>query len=70
MGLLFGRDGGRLLNMILGPTREERGAADRTRRSSQWCGSTPGDAPPPAPFGMRRRAPRPTPRGLDLRDFQ
>jgi hypothetical protein len=67
-GLLFGRDGGRLLNMILGPSREERDAADRTRRSGQWCGSTPGDAPPPVPFGQRR-GPRPVPRGIRIRDF-
>jgi hypothetical protein len=61
-GLLFGRGGGRLLDLILGQSREERDATDRTRQSGQWCGSTPGDAPTPRPHGMRR-GPRPVPRG-------
>ena len=64
---LFGRDGDRLLDMILGPSREERGAADRTRESGQWCGSTPEDAP--SRWRLGTRGPRPIRRGMDIRDF-
>jgi hypothetical protein len=67
-GLLFGRDGGGLLDIILGPSREERGAADRTRESGRWCGSTPERAPSPWQFGGARGS-RPMRRGLDIRDF-
>ena len=63
---LFGRDGGRLLDLILGESREERDAADQTRRSEEWCGSTPGNAPDARELGRVRR-PRPVRR--DLRDF-
>jgi hypothetical protein len=66
-GLLFGRDGGRLLDMILDPSREERRAADRTRESGQWCGTTPEDAP--SPWRLGARGPRPRRRGMDIRDF-
>ena len=65
-GLLFGRGGGGLLDLILGQSREERDAADRTRRSGQWCGSTPGRPPAPGPRGIPRGI---VPRGLDIRDF-
>lgn len=65
-GLLFGRDGGRLVDLILGPSREERDAAGRTRQSERWCGSTPGTAPAPGQLG-RVRGPRPVPRGMGPR---
>jgi hypothetical protein len=64
-GLLFGRGGG-LLDLILGQSREERDAADRTRQSGQWCGSTPGRRPSPGPLGGPRGR---VPRGIDIRDF-
>ena len=71
-GLLFGRGGGGgLLDLILGQSREERDAADRTRQSGQWCGSTPGRRSAPGPRGIPRGPmPRgPMPRGMDIRDF-
>jgi hypothetical protein len=69
-GLLFGRGGGGLLDLILGPSREERDAADRTRQSAEWCGSTPGGRPAPGPLGRPLGRPRgPMPRGLDIHDF-
>lgn len=40
--LLFGRDAEGLIDLIAGEGRTEREAADRARRSGQWCGSTPG----------------------------
>jgi hypothetical protein len=66
--LLFGRDGGGLLDMILGPSREERGAADRTHQAGQWCGSTPENAPSRWQLGGAR-GPRLPRNGLDFRDF-
>jgi hypothetical protein len=62
--LLFGRDAGRLLDLITGETSREREMADRVARSGEWCGSTPGRGrsdlradradgltPPSFPFG-------------------
>jgi hypothetical protein len=62
--LLFGRDAGRLLDLIAGETSREREMADRVARSGEWCGSTPGRrrsdlrrdgadrvTPPAFPFG-------------------
>ncbi len=40
--LLFGRDAGRLLDLITGETGREQEMADRAVRSGEWCGSTPG----------------------------
>jgi hypothetical protein len=40
--LLFGREAGELLDLITGEGGSEREAADRARRSGEWCGSTPG----------------------------
>jgi hypothetical protein len=40
--LLFGRDAGRLLDLITGESDREREMADRVARSGEWCGSTPG----------------------------
>jgi hypothetical protein len=40
--LLFGRDAADLVDLIAGEAGGEREAADRARRSGQWCGSTPG----------------------------
>ena len=40
--LLFGRDAGRLLDLITGESDREQEAADRVVRSGEWCGSTPG----------------------------
>ena len=56
--LLFGREAGELLDLITGEGGSEREAADRARRSGEWCGSTPGrgslhDAVP-SPHGGRR----------------
>ena len=42
---LFGPEVGQLLDMIIGETPEERGAADRVTDAGQWCGTTPGDVP-------------------------
>lgn len=39
---LLGRDAGRLLDLILGESEEEREMTDRVRRSARWCGTTPG----------------------------
>jgi hypothetical protein len=40
--LLFGRDAEGLIDLIAGEGGGEREAADRARRSGEWCGSTPG----------------------------
>jgi hypothetical protein len=40
--LLFGRDAGRLLDLITGESDREQEMADRVARSGEWCGSTPG----------------------------
>lgn len=44
--LLFGDGAGELLDLITGESGIEgegdRAAADRVRRSGEWCGSTPG----------------------------
>jgi hypothetical protein len=40
--LLFGRDPAGLVDLIAGEGGGEREAADRARRSGEWCGSTPG----------------------------
>ncbi len=40
--LLFGRDAEGLIDLIAGESGGEREAADRARRSGEWCGSTPG----------------------------
>jgi hypothetical protein len=40
--LLFGRDAGRLLDLITGESDREQEMADRVVRSGEWCGSTPG----------------------------
>jgi hypothetical protein len=42
VSLLFGRDAGRLLDLITGESDREQEAADRVARSGEWCGSTPG----------------------------
>ncbi len=42
---LLGPDAGRLLDLILGKTPEERGAVDRVRDAAEWCGTTPGSVP-------------------------
>jgi hypothetical protein len=39
--LLFGRDAGRLLDLITGESDREQEMADRVARSGEWCGSTP-----------------------------
>ena len=39
--LLFGRDAGRLLDLITGESDREQEAVDRVERSGEWCGSTP-----------------------------
>ena len=39
--LLFGRDAGRLLDLIAGGSGNEREMANRAVRSGEWCGSTP-----------------------------
>jgi hypothetical protein len=62
--LLFGRDAGRLLDLITGESVREEEMADRVVRSGEWCGSTPGHGratrpadgadrlrPPAFPFG-------------------
>jgi hypothetical protein len=62
--LLFGRDAGRLLDLIAGENDREQEMADRVARSGEWCGSTPGRGrsdrradgsdrlrPPAFPFG-------------------
>ena len=59
--LLFGRDAGRLLDLITGESDREQEAADRVVRSGEWCGSAPGHRrparpdrprPPAFPFGV------------------
>lgn len=61
---LFGRDAGRLLELIVGETGEERRAADRVRDADGWCGTTPGNVRGPRPGrpiptrAPRRAAPR------------
>jgi hypothetical protein len=55
--LLFGRDAGRLLDLITGESDREQEAADRVVRSGEWCGSTPG----------HRRSNRPSPGSDRLR---
>jgi hypothetical protein len=40
--LLFGRDAGRLLDLITGESDREQEMADRVVRSGEWCGTTPG----------------------------
>jgi hypothetical protein len=64
VGLLFGRDGGRLIDLVLDPTREERETAARTRRSGRWCGTTPGNAPGPRDLGGM-----PRPHRVVIREF-
>jgi hypothetical protein len=54
--LLFGRDAGRLLDLISGDG--EREAADRLARSREWCGSTPGHGRAPRPTSGEDRSPR------------
>jgi hypothetical protein len=44
--LLFGRDAGRLLDLITGENDREQEMADRVARSGEWCGSTPGHGRP------------------------
>jgi hypothetical protein len=57
--LLFGRDAGRLLDLITGESDREQEMADRVARSGEWCGSTPGHgrAARPAVGGDRLRPP-------------
>jgi hypothetical protein len=58
--LLFGRDAGKLLDLITGEGSREQEAADQVARSGEWCGSTPGgNRPTVFPFG--RLAERLTP---------
>lgn len=56
--LLFGSEAGELLDLITGEGSSEREAADRARRSGEWCGSTPGrgsvERAVPSPGGGRR----------------
>ena len=40
--LLFGDGAGELLDLITGEGDGDNAAADRVRRSGEWCGSTPG----------------------------
>jgi hypothetical protein len=40
--LLFGRDAGRLLDLVTGESDREQEMAERVIRSGEWCGSTPG----------------------------
>ena len=40
--LLFGRDAGRLFDLVTGEGGREQEMADRVARSGEWCGSTPG----------------------------
>jgi hypothetical protein len=40
--LLFGRDAGRLLDLITGDGGREQETADQLARAREWCGSTPG----------------------------
>ena len=65
--LLFGNDAGELLDLITGEggiaggisgeSGGDRAAAERVRRSGEWCGSTPGrgsaDRGPAWPNGGR-----------------
>jgi hypothetical protein len=63
--LLFGDDGDGLLDLIAGGITDEiagdggtdRRAAERVRRSGEWCGSTPDRV---SSRGGRRGSPRPT----------
>ena len=57
--LLFGRDAGRLFDLVTGESSREQEAADRVARSGEWCGSTPGRARPirPVPGTDRLRPP-------------
>ena len=57
--LLFGRDAGRLLDLITGESDREQEMADRVARSGEWCGSTPGHgrSARPAPGADRLRPP-------------
>jgi hypothetical protein len=60
---LFGRDAGRLLDLILSETPEENGAASRVRDAGGWCETTPDSVPAPGPFrrpgGHVQRGPLP-----------
>lgn len=56
--LLFGRDVGRALDLVLGPTGEERDMAARVGDAGRWCGTTPGAAAPAWHAGTRRAAGR------------
>ena len=40
--LLFGRDAGRLLDLVTGENGREQEMSDRVARSGEWSGSTPG----------------------------
>jgi hypothetical protein len=40
--LLFGDDAGKLLDMFSAGGGDEVGMAERTQRSGEWCGTTPG----------------------------
>jgi hypothetical protein len=60
--LLFGDDGGRLLDLFGGGDEDGFGMAERARSAGEWCGSTPGrDSAADAargvarPHGMRRQ---------------
>ena len=57
--LLFGRDAGRLFDLVTGDSGREQEMADRVARSGEWCGSTPGRGRSPRPEadweGPRRR---------------
>jgi hypothetical protein len=56
---LFGRDAGRLFDLITGESSREQEAAGRVVRSGEWCGSTPGGrrSNRPAPGADRLRPP-------------
>jgi hypothetical protein len=57
--LLFGRDAGRLLDLITGESDREQEMADRVVRSGEWCGSTPGRGRSPRQAGGANPSRRP-----------
>jgi hypothetical protein len=57
--LLLGRDAGRLLDLVTGESDREQEMADRTLRSGEWCGSTPGRGRSPRPASGADPARRP-----------
>ncbi|HEX4091440.1 MAG TPA: hypothetical protein VHZ33_22230 [Trebonia sp.] len=68
--LLFGRETGELIDLITGESgitgdgSGDRQAAERARRSGEWCGSTPGRGS----AGRAADWPRTSRRGIIVRD--